>query len=146
MIWVSQIPNRYLCGQCVAMLLLTEPLSSLLYILSMEEFLLQSWPSWFSSLYPRLTAVSSLDAWFENGSLLRTYPKNPFRRIDTALIQTSIVVKVGSVVIAEANNAVVLYETGLSPRHYLPATSLLDWRWVKEGSKFSTCPYKGEAR
>ncbi|KAI9801583.1 MAG: hypothetical protein M1825_003262 [Sarcosagium campestre] len=89
---------------------------------------------------------ADFDAWFENGALTRLPPKNPFRRIDTALTSAHVVVKIGSVAIADARDAVVLFETGLPPRYYLPATSVRDWKKLEKSDKVTACPYKGEAR
>ncbi|KAG8532384.1 uncharacterized protein KY384_002869 [Bacidia gigantensis] len=87
-----------------------------------------------------------MDAWFENGSLVRLPPKNPSRRIDTAFISANIIITIGGTLVAAADNAVVLYESGLPPRYYLPATSVTDWALLKQSGKVTACPYKGEAR
>ncbi|KAI9795938.1 MAG: hypothetical protein M1833_006586 [Piccolia ochrophora] len=89
---------------------------------------------------------AEMDAWLESGALTRLPPKNPSRRIDTALTSTHVIVNIGGAVVADARDAVVLYETGIPPRYYLPATSVVDWKLLKSSDKLTACPYKGEAR
>ena len=62
-----------------------------------------------------------------------------------------ITVTIGGTLVANADYAIILFETGLPSRYYLPATSVVDWRILKgarnlEVKKVTACPYKGEAR
>lgn len=51
----------------------------------------------------------------------------------------------GDVVLADSLNPVVLYETGLTPRYYLPQSDVRMDLLVPTDTQ-SHCPYKGTAR
>ena len=83
------------------------------------------------------------DDWFENGSLFAGI-KNPYKRIDTAVVSHHIIVKVDGEKV-ESNVAVLLNETGLNETYYIPATSIPNWESVEKSDLRTACPYKGEA-
>ena len=56
--------------------------------------------------------LCGVDAWIENGALRSIPPKNPAKRIDTATRAGSYIITVGGKKVAEAREAVALYETG----------------------------------
>jgi len=87
---------------------------------------------------------SEIDDWFENGAIFASI-KNPYKRIDTAVVSHHIIVKVDGQEVAESNVAVLLNETGLKETYYLPATSIKNWGIVEKSSLRTACPYKGEA-
>jgi uncharacterized protein (DUF427 family) len=86
----------------------------------------------------------AMDAWFEEDVEVFTHPRSPYTRID--ILPTSRVVRVeaNGVVLAESPRALVLHETGLAPRWYIPKVDvrmdLLD-----RTDEVSHCPYKGQA-
>jgi uncharacterized protein (DUF427 family) len=86
----------------------------------------------------------AMDAWFEEDVEVFTHARNPYTRID--ILPTSRVVRVeaNGVVLAESPRALVLHETGLAPRWYIPKVDvrmdLLD-----PTDEVSHCPYKGQA-
>lgn len=84
------------------------------------------------------------DQWFEEDNPIHVHPKDPFKRVDTIQSTRPIRVMLDGVVLAEANNSVHLYETGLPPRYYLPYTSL-NTMYVHDSETISECPYKGIA-
>lgn len=47
------------------------------------------------------------------------------------------------VVLAESASPVIVFETGLPPRYYLPRTDLAYEHLVESGTQTS-CPYKGD--
>ncbi|EFV13967.1 DUF427 domain-containing protein [Segniliparus rugosus] len=55
-----------------------------------------------------------------------------------------VVVRVGGVVIAESEKALVLREAAYPPVYYLPA-SAADWSALRGSATNTYCPYKGEA-
>lgn len=85
-----------------------------------------------------------VDDWFENGAIFAGI-KNPYKRIDTAIVSHHVVVKVDGEEVAETDVAVLLNETGLKETYYLPATSVKNWGSVEKSNHKTACPYKGEA-
>ena len=51
------------------------------------------------------------------------HPKDPYKRVDVIPSSRHILVKVNETVVAESNSALLLFETGLPTRYYLPKTS-----------------------
>jgi uncharacterized protein (DUF427 family) len=63
-------------------------------------------------------------------------------RIEPADVRVT--VTVDGVKVAESDSAVVLHETGLPPRYYLPAGDV-DGAVLRTSELHTTCPYKGQA-
>lgn len=86
----------------------------------------------------------AMDAWFEEDEEVFVHPRSPYTRIDALRSSRHVIVEVEKVVVAESRNPVVLYETGLIPRYYLPPTDLRRELFVPS-STVTQCPYKGAA-
>lgn len=84
------------------------------------------------------------DAWFEEDTPIFVHPKDPFRRVDVLHSSRPLEVRVAGVLVAQANSAFHLYETGLPCRYYIPATAV-DRSVVAESETTTACPYKGVA-
>jgi uncharacterized protein (DUF427 family) len=85
----------------------------------------------------------ALDEWLEEDELQPGHPRDPYHRIDVRCTSRRVRVSLGGKLIAETERAVVLFETGLPPRWYLPRE---DVRAELEPSDHRTvCAYKGEA-
>jgi uncharacterized protein (DUF427 family) len=63
-------------------------------------------------------------------------------RIEPA--EARVTVTVDGVKVAESDGALVLYETGLPPRYYLPAADV-DAGVLRPSELHTTCPFKGRA-
>lgn len=88
---------------------------------------------------------STLDRWYEEDVEVFVHPRDPYRRVDALPSSRHVVVRVAGVVVAETTRPVILYETGLPPRYYLPAEDVrLDL--LVPSDTTSACPYKGVAR
>ncbi|GAA5211927.1 DUF427 domain-containing protein [Microbacterium kyungheense] len=85
-----------------------------------------------------------LDRWTEEEERVFAHPRDPRNRVDTLPSTRRIVVSDGDRVIADSTASVIVYETGLVPRYYLPREDV-DWSALREISRWSECPYKGEA-
>ena len=87
----------------------------------------------------------ALDAWFEEEVEVFIHPRSPYARIDALPTSRHVRVLVDGEVMADSRRAVILFETGLPPRYYLPKTDVrMD---LLSPSDTSTgCPYKGFAR
>lgn len=87
----------------------------------------------------------SMDGWFEEDEEVTVHARNPYTRVDAMRSSRHIRVELDGEVVAESTSPVVLFETGLPSRYYLPA---LDVRQdLLTPTDLSTaCPYKGVAR
>lgn len=88
---------------------------------------------------------TDLDAWFEEDEEVFVHPRSPYVRVDALRSSRTVRVEVDGQVVAESSSPVVLFETGLPARYYLPA---LDVRrdLLTPTDLATSCPYKGTAR
>lgn len=88
---------------------------------------------------------SAMDIWLEEDEVVHTHPRSPYVRIDALASSRHIKVVVGGVTIADSHQPIVLFETGLVPRYYLPRSDVrMDLLVATRTS--TACPYKGVAR
>ena len=86
-----------------------------------------------------------MDAWFEEDEEVFVHPRDPYTRVDTVHSSRHLRVEIGGVVVAETRRPVLLYETGLRTRYYIPKQDVrMDL--LQPTSTVSRCPYKGVAR
>lgn len=87
----------------------------------------------------------AVDHWFEEDVEVFIHPRDPYRRIDALASSRHVVVRIDGTVVAESHRPVILYETGLGARFYLPADDVrLDLLTPTDTT--TGCPYKGFAR
>ncbi len=86
-----------------------------------------------------------MDAWFEEAEPVYVHPHDPHKRIDILQSTRHVVVIVGGETVAESHNPVLLFETELPTRYYLPR---LDVRMdlLVPSNKVTGCAYKGKAQ
>lgn len=91
-----------------------------------------------------LVTWSALDPWLEEDEIVYAHPPSPYVRIDALASSRHVRVVFAGEVVAESRRPVVLFETGLPPRFYLP---LPDVRMdlLRRTTTVSECPYKGQA-
>jgi uncharacterized protein (DUF427 family) len=87
---------------------------------------------------------NAVDAWFEEDEEIFVHPRDPYSRVDTVHSSRQVRVEVDGQVIAETRRPVLLYETGLPTRYYIPK---LDVRMelLEKVDTVTHCPYKGDA-
>jgi uncharacterized protein (DUF427 family) len=85
---------------------------------------------------------ASMDAWFEEDEEVFVHPRDPYVRVDCLRSTRHVTVELDGEVLADTHAPVVLYETGLPPRHYLPATDVRRDLLVRS-DRVTHCPYKG---
>jgi uncharacterized protein (DUF427 family) len=87
---------------------------------------------------------NAIDRWYEEDEEIFVHPRDPYSRVDTVHSSRHLRVEVGGQVIAETKRPVVLYETGLPTRYYIPK---LDVRMdlLQSTHTVTHCPYKGDA-
>lgn len=88
---------------------------------------------------------NEMDAWFEEDEEVFVHARNPYVRIDALRSSRTVRIEIEGIVVAESTSPVVLFETGLPARYYLPA---LDVRrdLLTPTDLATSCPYKGTAR
>lgn len=85
-----------------------------------------------------------MDAWFEEDEEVYVHPRDPFTRVDVVASSRHVQLVVGGETVADTRRPVLLFETGLPTRYYIPK---LDTRLklLRPSEHRSRCPYKGEA-
>ncbi|MEJ2857489.1 MULTISPECIES: DUF427 domain-containing protein [unclassified Saccharothrix] len=86
----------------------------------------------------------AMDEWFEEDEPVYVHPRDPYTRVDALSSSRHIRVEVGGVTVAESSRPVILFETGLPARYYLPMTDVrMDL--LRPTDLRTSCPYKGTA-
>lgn len=87
----------------------------------------------------------AFDAWFEEDEEMVGHPHDPFARIDCLASTRHVEVAVDGQVLADSHRPVMLLETWLPPRYYLPPDDVrLDL--LVPSDTTSVCAYKGTAQ
>jgi uncharacterized protein (DUF427 family) len=113
-----------------------------------EENLAWDYPEPAGDLAPLAGHIAfywnAVDRWFEEDEEVYVHPRDPYTRVDTVHSSRHVRVEVDGQVVAETNRPVLLYETGLPTRYYIPK---LDVRMdlLEATATVTHCPYKGAA-
>jgi len=86
-----------------------------------------------------------MDSWFEEDEEVFVHPRDPYTRVDTVHSSRHVRVEISGHSIAETRRPVLLFETGLPTRYYIPKQDVRIDLLVPTAS-VSRCPYKGVAR
>lgn len=86
-----------------------------------------------------------IDAWFEEDEEIFVHPRDPFVRVDAIPSSRHVRVVIGGETVAETDSPVLLFETGLPTRYYIPKVDVRTDLLVRSGTR-TYCPYKGEAQ
>lgn len=86
----------------------------------------------------------ALEHWFEEDEEVYVHPRDPYTRIDLLHSSRDVRVEVDGVVVAESSRPVLLLETGLPTRFYLPVPDVRTDLLVPSAT-VTHCPYKGRA-
>jgi len=86
---------------------------------------------------------SALDRWFEEDEEVFVHPRNPYKRVDALRSNRTVRVELNGVVLADAQNCVMVFETGLPTRYYIDTTNVR-FAFLTATSTASQCPYKGK--
>ncbi|MET0458273.1 MAG: DUF427 domain-containing protein [Ilumatobacteraceae bacterium] len=85
-----------------------------------------------------------LDRWFDEDEEVHGHLRDPYHRVDARPSSRTVTVRIGDVVVATSSNPVVVSETGLPNRWYVPARDISTELMVASSTP-SHCPYKGDA-
>jgi uncharacterized protein (DUF427 family) len=85
---------------------------------------------------------AALDAWFEEDEQVFVHPRSPYTRVDALRSNRPVRVECDGVLLAESVSPVMVFETGLPTRYYLPWTDV-DFSHLVPSQTVTACPYKG---
>ena len=85
-----------------------------------------------------------MDAWCEEDEEVFVHAKDPYKRVDSLQTSREVVIKLNGETIAQTNKAILLLETGLPHRYYLPKNDVR-MAFLQPSDTVTRCPYKGEA-
>ncbi|HEY5271824.1 MAG TPA: DUF427 domain-containing protein [Acidimicrobiales bacterium] len=86
----------------------------------------------------------AMDSWFEEDEQILRHARDPYKRVDVLQSSRHVVVRVADTVVADTHRPMLLFETGLPVRYYVPKLDVrLDL--LTPTATRSRCPYKGEA-
>ena len=86
----------------------------------------------------------SMDAWYEEDERLHVHARDPLLRVDALRSTRQLRVDIGGATIAESSRPVLLFETGLVTRYYLPPADVRE-DLLQPSPTYTLCPYKGRA-
>lgn len=87
---------------------------------------------------------SAMDQWFEEDEEVFVHARDPYTRIDALRSSSRVEVVFDGAIIADTTRAVLLFETHLPTRFYIPHDDIRMDRLVPSAT-LTRCPYKGEA-
>lgn len=84
-----------------------------------------------------------MDRWLEEDEEIGVHPRDPYHRIDVLATDRHIRVSLEGELLAETRRAVVLFESNLPPRWYIPREDVV--AELDPSDTVTRCPYKGTA-
>mgnify|MGYP001244950773 CR=1 FL=1 len=87
---------------------------------------------------------NKMDGWFEEEEEVFGHARDPYKRVEVLRSSRHVEVVLNGVSVAETEMPMILLETGLPRRFYLPRTNVRT-EFLRPGSISTVCPYKGEA-
>lgn len=85
-----------------------------------------------------------MDRWMEEDEEVYVHPRDPHKRVDILASSRHVRIEFDGVIVAESSRPVLLFETGLPVRHYLPRPDVRLDLLVPSDHR-TQCPYKGRA-
>jgi len=86
----------------------------------------------------------AVDTWYEEDEEVFVHPRDPYHRVDTMHSSRHVRVEVNGELVAETRRPVVLFETTLPTRYYIPKQDVrMDL--LTPTATTTRCPYKGVA-
>jgi uncharacterized protein (DUF427 family) len=97
------------------------------------------WLTGYAALY-----WSAMDRWLDEGEEAVGHLPDPFHRVDVRATDQRVRVLAGDLVVADSTRALLLSETGLPNRYYLPSADIREDLLAPSHTR-TVCPYKGWA-
>lgn len=89
-------------------------------------------------------AWQAMDAWYEEDEQIRVHPHDPYHLIDVRPSSRHVRVVIDGETVAETERPVLLFETGLPTRYYIPKMDVRTDLLIP-GDRTTHCAYKGTA-
>jgi uncharacterized protein (DUF427 family) len=86
----------------------------------------------------------ALEHWYEEDEEVFVHPRDPFVRVDALHSSRHVRVERDSEVLAESEKPILVFETGLPTRYYLPGNDV-EASLLADSDRQTGCPYKGFA-
>lgn len=83
--------------------------------------------------------------WYEEDERVVMHARDPYKRVDVAVSSRHVRVEVAGQPLAESSRPLVLFETALPVRYYLPREDVR-LHLLRDSTTETICPYKGTAR
>ena len=87
---------------------------------------------------------NKMDAWLEEEEELFVHPRDPHKRVDAIPSSRHVRVEIDGVTVADTQRPLLLFETDLPPRYYLPPEDVR-LELLEPTNTRTRCPYKGVA-
>lgn len=87
---------------------------------------------------------SGLDHWYEEQEEIFIHPRDPHKRVDALPSNRHVVVELAGTVVADTRRPVLLFETSLPTRYYIPREDVRLDLFTPTAHR-TGCPYKGTA-
>lgn len=88
---------------------------------------------------------AAFDEWREEDEALVGHPRDPFKTVDTRRSSRRVTVQIAGETVADSSRSIMLFETYLPTRYYLPRDDVRTELLTPTDST-SVCAYKGRAR
>jgi uncharacterized protein (DUF427 family) len=82
----------------------------------------------------------AMDDWLEEDEPVYVHPRDPYTRVDILASSRHVRVEIDGVTVADSHRPVILYETGLPPRYYLPMSDVR-LELLRPTDTHTSCPY-----
>jgi uncharacterized protein (DUF427 family) len=86
-----------------------------------------------------------VEHWYEEEEEVFVHPRDPHKRVDALPSSRHVRIAIGGKTLAETTKPVLLFETHLPIRYYIPPEDV-DFSQLEETELKTRCPYKGIAR
>jgi uncharacterized protein (DUF427 family) len=83
-----------------------------------------------------------MDEWYEEDARVYGHPRDPYHRIDALPSSRLVRVRVAGETIAETARPILLFETGLPTRYYIPRADIR-MQYLEPSETRTRCTYKG---
>jgi uncharacterized protein (DUF427 family) len=84
----------------------------------------------------------ALDAWYEEDEQVFVHPRYPYVRVDALRSHRHVRVELDGRLLADSRSVVLVFETGLLTRYYIPRTDVA-FGQLRRTNTQTACPYKG---
>ena len=99
----------------------------------------------FPELKGHVTFSWKLLDWYEEDEQVRVHARSPYGRVDTLRSSRLVEIRVGGETVARSIRPLLLFETHLPTRYYLPFEDVRA-EFLEASDTVTECPYKGRAR